>query len=267
MSEAAIVPDANVEFVKFGRDRFSPGLYRLDLSNVREQPVKMNGKPSTFGEVYLKLLESKVREMPDRFPFGIEKYSTEAGDITVEAKWTILSEMRMLVDLARQNIDPYGTMWFYYESDWSRDADESHVFFAVYGDKVVLEACHFSSEEPLILKQNKESDPIWHSHPYFTEALVSYWYKKFYAETMTGKLMVLRPDEPILYYYQRPSTRDVAKEIGFVILIKTYRLLWVAVALLIAIAFPAIKEVMGIVAGILLIDVLWRAWATRKVGQ
>jgi hypothetical protein len=44
-------------------------------------------------------------------------------------------------------------------------------------------------------------------------------------------------------------------------------LLWVAVALLVAIAFPAIKEIMGIVAGILLIDVLWRAWAARKVGS
>ena len=79
--------------------------------------------------------------------------------------------------------------------------------------------------------------------------------------------MVLRPDEPILYYYQRPSTRDVVKDVVLVILIKTYRLLWVAVALLIAIAFPAIKEIMGIVAGILLVDVLWRAWATRKVGS
>jgi hypothetical protein len=205
--------------------------------------------------------------MPDRLSFGVEKYVTEAGDIKVEAEWTILSEMKMLIDLARQDINPYGVMWFYYSHDWSRDADECHVFFVVYGDKIVLESCHFSSEEPLILKQDKEDDPIWHSHPYFNAALVNYWYNKFYTETMTGKLVVLRPDEPILYYYQRPSTRDVEKDVVFVTLIKTYRLLWVAVALLIAIAFPAIKEIMGIVAGILLVDVLWRAWATRKVGS
>ena len=267
MSEPATIPDAKVEFVKFGRDRFSPGLYRLDLSAVSDLPMKMNGEPSTFGAVYGKLVESKVREMPDRLSFGVEKYVTEAGDIKVEAEWTILSEMKMLIDLVRQDISPYGVLWFYYSHDWSRDADECHVFFAVSGDKIVLESCHFSSEEPLILKQDKEDDPIWHSHPYFNEALVNYWYNKFYTETMTGKLMVLRPDEPILYYHQRPSTRDVAKDVAFVILVKTYRLLWVAVALLIAIAFPAIKEIMGIVAGIFVIDVLWRAWAARKVGS
>jgi hypothetical protein len=47
-----------------------------------------------------------------------------------------------------------------------------------------------------------------------------------------GKLMVLRSDEPPLYYYQRPTVRDVAKDVQFVTLIKLYRLLWVAVALL-----------------------------------
>jgi len=62
------------------------------------------------------------------------------------------------------------------------------------------------------------------------------------------------------------GAKDVAKDVVFVTLIKTYRLLWVAVALLVAIAFPEIKETMGIVVGVLLIDVLWRAWATRKVG-
>jgi hypothetical protein len=49
--------------------------------------------------------------------------------------------------------------------------------------------------------------------------------------------MVLRPDEPLLYYYQRPSTRDTVKDVAFVTLMKMYRLLWVAVALLVAIVF------------------------------
>ena len=110
MSETATVPDAKVEFAKFGRDRFSPGLYRLDLSTAKTLPMKMNGEPSTFGDVYSKLVESKVREMPDRLSFGVEKYVTEAGDIEVEAEWTILSEMKMLIDLVRQDISPYGVM-------------------------------------------------------------------------------------------------------------------------------------------------------------
>jgi hypothetical protein len=267
MGDAVTEPDVRPEVVKFGRDRFTPGQYGLDLSTVKDLPVKMNGEPSTFGTVYSQLVKSKIREMPNRLSFGVETYVTEAGDVKVEAEWTILSEMKMLIDLARQDIDPYGVMWFYYSNDWSKDGDECHVFFAVYGDKIVLESCHFSSEKPLILKQEKEDDPIWHSHPYFNSALVNYWYNRFYTETMTGKLMVLRPDGPILYGYERPSTRDATKDVTFVTVIKAYRLLWVAIALLVAIAFPAIKEVMGIVAAVLFVDVLWRWWATRNVGQ
>jgi hypothetical protein len=167
----------------------------------------------------------------------------------------------------RQGIDPYSVMWFYYDNDWSRDADECHVFFVVHRDKVILESCHFSSEEPLVLKREQDDDPVWHSSPFRDEAVERYWYRKFYTETVTGQLMVLRPDEPILYHYERPKSRDVVKTLQFVTLVKMYRLLWVAVALLAAIAFPSIREYMGIVAIVLMIDVLWRCWATRKVGQ
>ena len=268
MSDAPATPSIEPKITKFGRERYSPGLYRLDLSTAKGLPVKKNGEPSIFSDVYAKLVESKVREIEDglsvRHP---DKYVTEAGDIEVEGEWTILSEMRMLIGLVKQDIDPYGVTWFYYSHDWSRDADECHVFFAVHEDKIVLESCNFSSEEPLILKLEKEDDPIWHSHPHFDEALVRYWYNRSYTESITGKLMVLRPDEPILYYYQRPSTKDTVKDVAFVTLIKTYRLLWVVVALLVAIALPAIKEIMGIVAAVLFIDVLWRAWATRNVGE
>ena len=47
--------------------------------------------------------------------------------------------------------------------------------------------------------------------------------------------MVLRPDEPILFGYERPEARDTAQ---FITLVKMYRLLLIAVPLLAAIAFP-----------------------------
>ncbi|MGC2830624.1 MAG: hypothetical protein WB994_13375 [Candidatus Acidiferrum sp.] len=119
----------------------------------------------------------------------------------------------------------------------------------------------------MILKREPDNEPIWHTHPYFDEALDRYWYRKFYTETMTGQLMVLRPDEPILYFYDRPQTRDVLRELQTVALVKMYRLLWAAMPLLVAIVFPSIKDYMAIAAVILGLDVLWREWATRKVGQ
>ena len=71
------------------------------------------------------------------------------------------------------------------------------MFFATHGGKVILECCHFSFEEPLVLKRDEDEEPIWHSRPHFDEASERYWYRRFYTETLTGQLMVLRPDEPI----------------------------------------------------------------------
>lgn len=267
MIPTATASDPKTEAPKFGRDRYSPGLYRLDLSSLKGSPLKLNGQPSTFEGLYGKLAESKVSEIPPSIGFRDAKYTTGTGDLIVEVEdWRILSTMNKLAELLRREINPYDVMWFYYDHDWSSSADECHVFFVVHGDKVVLESCHFNAEEPLVLKLERDDDPIWHSHPYFDRALVQYWYQRFYSETMTGRLMVLRPDEPTLYYFQRPSVRDLSKEVEFVTVIKLYRLLWVAVALLVGITFPAIREIMGIIAGVLLIDVLWRAWVTRKVG-
>jgi hypothetical protein len=37
--------------------------------------------------------------------------------------------------------------------------------------------------------------------PSWQKAKIAYWYRKFYQETRTGQLMVLRPDEPTLHYF------------------------------------------------------------------
>jgi hypothetical protein len=142
-----------------------------------------------------------------------------------------------------------------------------HIFFAVNYGKIVLESSHFNSNEPLVLKRQQEDDPIWNSHPFFNAASDIYWYRKFYTETLTGQLMVLRTDEPALYHFERPKVRDSAKDVALVALIKAYRLLWIAVSLMVAIAFPWTKEIMSAIASLLLVDLLWRCWATRKVGQ
>lgn len=248
----------------FGRTRPAHGRYSLDLSVLKDASVTVNGEPSTFDDAYGKLSDAKIEEMPI---MSRGRYATDKGDLELGGDWPILSTLKTLAELMQQGIDPYRVMWFYFDHDWSRDGDESYSFFAAYNDKIVVEHCHFSSLEPMILKQEKDDEPIWQSHRYFDEALERYWYRRFYEETMTGKLMVLRPDEPILFHFERPRTKDVMKEIQVVTLVKLYRLLWVTVPLLVAIAFPSIREYMAVVAAVLGIDVLWRWWATRKVGQ
>jgi hypothetical protein len=267
MAEAATTPDIKVEFAKFGRERFSPGMYSLHWENIRGIPLKLNGEPSTLDAVFVKFAHSTIKDEPDTSSLYRAKYVTDAGDLEIEADWTILATVSQLSDLFKRGINPLNVMWFYYDKDWSKDGDQSHTFFAVHDNKIVSERCHFSSEEPLLLMQEKDNDPIWHSHPEFDEATVRYWYRQFYSETMVGSLMVLRPDEPILYHYDRATSKDLVKDVQFVTLIKAYRLLWIAIVLLAAIALPPIREYMFILAGALLFDLFWRIWATRKVGQ
>jgi hypothetical protein len=267
MDDPAAIPGAKTQLKTFGRTRPSPGCHTLDLSVVIDAPLKMNGQPSTFADIFRKLRDSKIEKMPE---FMRDAYGTDQGEIELSGlsgDWPLLSTMQKLIELTRQGVDPYRVMWFYYDHDSSRDADESYSFFAVFDRKVVMESCSFSWLEPLILKREPDSEPIWRSHAYFSEALERYWYRKFYTETMTGQLMVLRPDEPILYFYDRPQTRDVLRELQTVTMVKTYRLLWVAIPLLVAIVFPSVRDYMVVAAVILGLDVLWRAWATRKVGQ
>jgi hypothetical protein len=49
--------------------------------------------------------------------------------------------------------------------------------------------------------------------------------------------------------------------------LKTYRLLWVALPLLVALAFPSLKDYMAIAAIVLGIGFLWLCWTTRRMGK
>lgn len=264
-SETAAETKTQVE--TFGRVRLSPGRYTLDLSVVNDVPVKVNGELSTFGEVYCKLRDSKTGKLPLFGSLSGHRYVTDEGEIELEGSWPLLSTMRKLIGLSWEGTDPYHVNWFYYEHDWSRDGGECYDFFAICDGKFVMESCIFSSEEPLILKREIDNHPIWNSHPYFDEAWELYWYRKFYTETLRGQLMVLRPDVPILYHYERPQARDTMREVQFVTLAKIYRILWVAVPLLAALAFPSIKDYMAIAALALGVNFLWLCWTTRKVGE
>lgn len=266
MADTTEKTEAKPQETKFGRHRLSPGAYTLDLSTVVNVPVKVNGQPSIFRDAYLKLRDSKIEKIDNQFGSG--KYVTGEGEICLECDWPLAATMRELIEFTRQGIDPHDVRWLYYGNDWSRDADERHTFFAVHHGKIVSESCDFNSEEPLILKQDKDDDePVWHSHPSWDEAWEIYWYRKFYSETMTGQLMVLRPDEPILYHYERPQVGNTERDLQLVMLAKMYRLATVAIPLLAAIGFPSIRNYLAIAAVALGVDFVWLCWNTRKIGR
>ena len=181
--------------------------------------------------------------------------------------------LRELLALKADGIEPFSSQWFWYDSDSSReDPHERYSFFVVANDKIVREEVSFSDYhdsgfDAAIFESESFSDSIWYNDSDWREARTRFWYRKFYTETRTGQLMVLRPDEPILYDYARPQTRNVQQEIQFVTLLKSYRLLWIALPLLVAIAFPSLKEYMAIAAAALGANFLWLCWETRKLGS
>jgi hypothetical protein len=268
-NEESLIPPTKPELTTFGRDRLAPGSYHIDLSALVDFPLKENGQTTTFADLYNKLRDAKILEMPVWIR-GDATFDTDAGKVTVSGEsgsLFVISALRDLIDLLKDGIDPYRATWFYFGHDWSIDADELYQFFLVYDGKLVRESVSIVHGYPRLLKQYKVDDqPIWHSEPYERQAWETYWYRKFYTETITGQLMVLRSDEPTLYNYAR-AERDVTRDVGVVTLIKLYGLLRVAVPLLGAIAFPMLWPYMAFLAAALTVDLLWRAWATRKIGS
>jgi len=275
-NKASAAARTKPELVTFGRERPAPGAFYLDLAAVAMFPLKENGRPSTFGDIYLKLREAKILKVPERFQMSEAVFVTDAGEVKISGESgrsyilgqsRVLTLLRDLVDLAKNGIDPHRANWFYYGNDRSCDADDLYFFFVIHDGKIVRERFSFMHCDPRVLVKSKVDDePVWHAEPYEHGVWERYWYLKFYTETLTGQLMVLRPDEPILYHYNR-AMHDVARDVELVTIIKMYRLLWIAVALLAAIPFPILRPYMAIIAAALLVDLLWRCWATRKIGQ
>ena len=77
--------------------------------------------------------------------------------------------------------------------------------------------------------------------------------------------MVLRPDEPLLDFYERPFTRDKAKDVAVRNLDKDVPTVVDCRRSSRRDCISGDHEIMGIVATVLFINVLWRASATRKV--
>jgi len=65
--------------------------------------MKVNGQPSTFAQVYCKLRDLKIEEMPESIS---DKYVTGEGEVRLDADWPLKATMRTVMELTRQNIDP-----------------------------------------------------------------------------------------------------------------------------------------------------------------
>jgi hypothetical protein len=229
----------------------------------------------TVGNAYHRITRCKF-ELPERLGMRLRlTIKTEYGEVVLKGPSFNCEVLRELLALVAEGVEPFYSEWFWYDRDSCRDdPQEIYSFFVVSRDKIVRESVSFgdhhnSGFDPAIFKSESFSDSVWFNDSDWREARTRFWYRKFYAETRTGQLMVLRPDEPILYSFERPQAAapDILGQIQSITVLKIYRLLGVALPLLVAVAFPSVKEYMAIAAAVLGVNFLWLCWSTRKVGK
>ena len=175
---------------------------RCDSDGARQEVA------TTIVDVYSRFENRPIVSIDHvRGPGGGRQITTDAE--TVEIRGLPFHEelLAALLDL-KQHGDPlYSAEWFWYDSDHPTEGlAYSYDFFVVCNDRIVRESVSFhdhtgSGFDPSVFDPADDSRPAWKSHPSWQSAIVRYWYRKFYQETRTGQLMVLRPDAPELHYY------------------------------------------------------------------
>lgn len=201
---------------------FRPVMYKLDWKQVGKLSVKMN---ATGEEVSLSVLEAftQVRDAGvkiDELEMGTDLVvKIGAQEQRISGPLFNLELLNAILRLHTKGVDAFNARWFWYDSDsvLSRSSQHRYSFFVVFNDAIVQEDVSFwqsssSGFDPAVFSTDYWSTDYMlysmrHNEIFWTEAQAKFWYNKFYTETKTGRLMVLRPDEPELFYFPKlPSS-------------------------------------------------------------
>ena len=143
-----------------------------------------------------------------------------------------------LLRIRKDGFDPFFAEWFFYGDDSSMEGPhELYMFFVVYIDKIVREHICFSDYngsgfDPSVFQAGDKSGARWADDDATREARTHFWYQKFYSETQTGQIKMLREDRPRLY--GRESNPILPPQVSENIpkrLDKIHGLLWVLILL------------------------------------
>ena len=201
-------------------DGFQPVQYLLDTTKVLGLPFARGNKnetnPSeavhtTLSDVLRETANWQIKNVETGFDFG----HSNGHQITISAdpESMVLSSvafncqlMKTLVDFRLVSVDPFDVVWFWYaKAEVLDDPHTSYAFFVVHDNKIVNERVTFADAhgygfDPTVF-HNDDTPEIWSDEKGWNDAQIRFWYRKFYRETMTGQLMVLRSDEPELFHY------------------------------------------------------------------
>lgn len=189
---------------------FGPGICFLSLEKLKALPlveVQKDGQelPTTVAGLYARLADRTIQDV-DGPMLGLS-ITTDDGELEVKGSDFGLRVLAAMLNLQKQRVSVWNTSWFWYDSDDCRyEPDTCYSFFVVSDNKIVEErVCFFERSgaefDPSIFEDYGSIDPTWSDERHWEAASDAFWYRKFYTETRTGQLMVLRPDKPKLHYF------------------------------------------------------------------
>jgi hypothetical protein len=230
---------------------FRPTAYRLDIGKVAglgltsvERSSADNKDvetPITMKEAIQSCFSATIKEIGESIGVGtsellVTEVTTETGELVFGGPEFNQDVLKALLDLRKDRVNGFEASWFWYDHYWGvTDATEysCNIFFVVHKDKIVHEFVSFAGHresgfDPSVFTAADSWRSTWSA-----AAWVRFWYRKFYQETQTGQVMVLRGDEPELYHFPQGRWRqDVALGLLFHQMTRINAVLWVVVVLI-----------------------------------
>jgi hypothetical protein len=192
------------------------------------------GESTSLGDVYKSFLNCQNLQVEETGLGGVE-VTRDGSKTTLTGKSFNCRMLRLMLEFRQEGINPFDTTWFWYGSDSATTyRHEPYLFFIVHKDKIVRDRVVIFDSldegfEPSIFDDNSDMKATWSTERAREKASVRLWYRKFYAETREGQLMLLRTDNPRRFYHDDWHVPDL---LGIASLLrKTYLLLWVLVIL------------------------------------
>jgi hypothetical protein len=224
---------------------FQPVAYWLDLKVLDLPLTQQIGEgtkevATTVGNVFEALKDKRIT--PETFEKGVSVWTdigtTDGTKFRLSGHDFSCRVLYEMLKLRAQGVSPFNATWYYYDRDLCRDDPQvSYSFFVVDDGKIVRDGVtffdhHGSGFDPKVFDRMDYSKPVW-SEAAWADASAKYWYRKFYSETRTGQLMLLRSDKPTLFFCEDRQGPDIIGALGIIgrSLNGVRILLWVVVIL------------------------------------
>lgn len=190
-------------------DGFEPYSYSLDFGKIEKLSLtdSKTGKQITIGQILAAFQDETVKVDDRTLELSLKSTTKE---LVLKGPTFYLELLKIFYRLKDQNLSPFDVSWFYYDSDSAMTEPQTrYSFFWVAQNRIVEEeVCLFDSLQsgfdPRVLATSAHDKPFFHfDEKAWERASDKYWYRKFYEETRMGQLMLLRPDDPELFYYRK----------------------------------------------------------------